>query len=170
MSLRILVLAMGQLSNGEMTIATSCLGDLDPDRFEVRYLSHTKGADYLTRLGATATGLDGCDPVANRRAVGDLIAAFRPHLLLCADVYTLDYGPTWSGVDFAWLRRQGLPVATFDEYDWEDGEFIWDTMGSASRVNPDLVRGCDLLIRPCPLSDPDKPHRSGRPARAAYRF
>jgi hypothetical protein len=155
---------MGQLSNGEMTIARSCLSDLDPARFDVRFVSHAKGADYLTRLGACATGLAGSDPGRNRAAVRDLVDRFQPHLLLCADVYTLDYGSMWSGVDFGWLRTLGPPVATFDEYDWEDGDFVWDTEGGRSRVNPGLVRGCDLLIRPCPLSDPDKPPVSARPA------
>jgi hypothetical protein len=164
MTTRILVLAMGQLSNGEMTIARSCLGDLDPTRFDVRFVSHTRGADYLTKLGARATGLAGQDPVRNRGAVRDLVERFRPHLLLCADVYTLDYGSMWSGVDAGWLRTLGPPVATFDEYDWEDGDFVWDTEGGRSRVNPGLIRGCDLLIRPCPLSDPDKPRVSTRPA------
>lgn len=164
MTARILVLAMGQLSNGEMTIARSCLSDLDPARFDVRFVSHAKGAGYLTKLGAAATALDGCDAVQHRAAVRHLVEQFRPDLLLCADVYTLDYGSTWSGVDFSWLRRLGLPVATFDEYDWEDGDFTWDTAGSTSRVNPELVRGCNLLVRPCPLSDPDKPHSSSRPA------
>lgn len=163
MSTRILVLAMGQLSNGEMTIANSCLSDLDPARFEVLFVSHANGAGYLRTLGATATGLDGCDVVRNRAAVRRLVEQFRPDLLLCADVYTLDYGSVWSGVDVAWLRTLGLPIATFDEYDWEDGDFTWDTEGGSSRVNPDLIRGCDLLIRPCPLSDPDKPPASGRP-------
>jgi hypothetical protein len=164
MMTRVLVLAMGQLSNGEMTIARSCLSDLDPARFDVRFVSHAKGADYLTKLGACATGLAGSDPVRNRAAVRDLVDRFQPHLLLCADVYTLDYGSMWSGVDFGWLRTLGPPVATFDEYDWEDGDFVWDTEGGRSRVNPGLVRGCDLLIRPCPLSDPDKPPVSARPA------
>ncbi len=162
MSIRILILAMGQLSNGEMTIANSCMSELDPARFQVRFVSHPRGADYLTKLGAVATGVDGCDPVQNRAAVRRLVEEFRPHLLVCADVYTLDYGSTWSGVDFSWLRTLGLPIATFDEYDWEDGDFIWDTADSSRRVNPGLVRGCDLLIRPCPLSDPDKPHLSNR--------
>jgi hypothetical protein len=157
-SIRILVLAMGQLSNGEMTIAHSCMRDLDPARFHVRFVSHARGADYLTKLGAVATGVDGLDPVRNRAAVRRLVEEFRPQLLVCADVYTLDYGSTWSGVDFSWLRTFGLPIATFDEYDWEDGDFLWDTADSSRRVNPGLVRGCDLLIRPCPLSDPDKPH------------
>jgi hypothetical protein len=164
MSTRILVLAMGQLSNGEMTIAGSCLSDLDPTCFEVLFVSHANGADYLRTLGAAAAGLDGCDVVQNRAAVRRLVEGFRPDLLLCADVYTLDYGSVWSGVDFAWLRTLGLPIATFDEYDWEDGDFTWDTEGGSSRVNPDLIRGCDLLIRPCPLSDPDKPPASSRPA------
>jgi hypothetical protein len=163
MTARILVLAMGQLSNGEMTIAHSCLSDLDPARFEVRFVSHAKGAAYLTGLGASATGLAGSDPVCNRAAVRRLVEQFRPHLLLCADVYTLDYGSIWSGVDFSWLRTLGLPIATFDEYDWEDGDFTWDTEGGVSHVNPGPVRGCDLLIRPCPLSDPDKPPTSARP-------
>jgi hypothetical protein len=131
-------------------------------RFDVRFVSHAKGARYLTDLGAVATALDGCDYLANRAAAGRLIEEFRPHLLLAADVYTLEYASTWSGVDFSWLRRFGLPIATFDEYDWEDGDFVWDTPGGASRVNPSLVRECDLLIRPCPLSDPDKPVAAGR--------
>lgn len=164
MTARILVLAMGQLSNGEMTIAQSCLSDLDPARFDVRFVSHAKGADYLTKLGAAATGLTHRDPVGNRTATRELVTRFRPHLLLCADVYTLDYGSMWSGVDVGWLRTLGLPIATFDEYDWEDGDFVWDTEGGRSRVNPGLVRGCDLLIRPCPLSDPDKATVSARPA------
>ncbi len=163
MNRRILVLAMGQLSNGEMTISHSCLSDLDPARYEVQFVSHVKGASYLTELGAKATGLDGCDAVHNRESVRRLIEQFRPDLLLCADVYTMEYGSTWSGVDFGWLRAFGLPIATFDEYDWEDGDFVWDNLGGSSRVNPELVHQCDLLIRPCPLSDPDKPYASKRP-------
>lgn len=165
MTTRILVLAMGQLSNGEMTISHSCLAGLEQDNFAVRFVSHAAGAAYLRQLGADAVGLDGCDDIANRAAVAAEVVQFAPDLVLCADIYTLEYASTWSGVDAAWVHRLGVPVGTFDEYDWEDGTFTWDAMGGgSSRVNAALVHDCDVLVRPCPLSDPDKPQRGTRPA------
>jgi hypothetical protein len=151
----ILVLALGHLSSGEMTISRSCLSAITDPSTTVLFVSHESGAAYITSLGARCVALGSSDARTNRRAFAELLLEVRPDLLLCADVYTMEYASTWSGIDFSVLRSTGIPVASFDEYDWQSTDFRWDSMGGgASRVNPDLINSCDLLIRPCPLSTP----------------
>lgn len=151
----ILVLALGHLSSGEMTISQSCLSAITDPSTTVLFVSHESGSAYIRSLGAACVSLGSSDARTNRRAFAALLQEVHPHLLLCADVYTMEYASTWSGIDFSYLRSTGIPVASFDEYDWQSTGFRWDSMGGrASRVNPDLINNCDLLIRPCPLSTP----------------
>ncbi len=163
---RILVLALGHLSNGELTIAMECLRQLDPAGHEVRFVSHENGSSYIRSWGLAVEALSHPNPADNRAAFLELVSAWRPDLLLCADVYTMEYASAWSGIDFALLRSLGPPVASMDEYEWESTDFVWDYMGSVpTRIRPELIRDCDILVRPVPLNRPAAPTTRIAPCR-----
>ena len=152
---QILVLGLGHLSNGEITIAVETLRQLPAEEFNLLFLSHKEGAKYIRSLGIQAEGLNNTDPVKNKEEFKELVARWKPDMIICADIYTMDYASTWSGFDFAYLNTLGLPIGSFDQYEWESTSFTWDIMGSAGmRMKESLITDCDLLIRPCPLNKP----------------
>lgn len=152
--IRILVLGMGHLSNGEITIAIETLRCLQSDRdFEILFVSHKSAVEYIRRMGMNGVTLSHSTQSENLLAFSKLLKDWQPSLLLCADVYTMEYAATWSGVDFAFLKSTGLQVGSFDQYEWDSTNFEWDYMGIAPmRLDKDLIENCDFLIRPCPLN------------------
>lgn len=158
---RILVLGLGYLSNGEITISIATLKKIHGQGHELLFISHESGADYIQSCGIPARALKHLDPRANLTEFKNIIHEFRPEVILCADVYTMDYASTWSGFNFSYLRAFGLPVGSFDQYEWESSEFTWDFMCSQQvNIRRELITDCHFLIRPCPLNKPG--HFDGR--------
>lgn len=154
---RILVLGLGYLSNGEITIAVETLKKIHGKGHELLFVSHANGANYIKTFGVPARELSKLNPKDNRAEFEQIIREFQPDLILCADVYTMDYASPWSGFDYLFLKSLNLPLGSFDQYEWESTEFVWDFMGSRSvNIRKSLIAECDLLLRPCPLNKPGR--------------
>ena len=150
---RILVLGLGYLSNGEITIAVQTLKKGHGKEYELLFVSHDSGANYIRSFGIPARELSKLNPKDNRGEFERIVREFRPDLILCADVYTMDYASPWSGLDFSFLKTLDLPIGSFDQYEWESTDFVWDFMGFHSvNIRKSLITECDFLLRPCPLN------------------
>lgn len=152
---RILVLGLGYLSNGEITIAIATLKKIHGQGHELLFISHENGTAYIQSCGIPARALKNLDPKANLAEFKGIVQAFRPDIILCADVYTMDYASIWSGFNYSFLRTFDLPVGSFDQYEWESSDFTWDFMCSQPvNIRRNLITDCHFLLRPCPLNKP----------------
>jgi hypothetical protein len=153
----VLILGMGHLSNGEITIAVETLRTCPDNGYNLLAISHEKGCKYIRSLGIDAQSLDFPDPKRNAGEFLAIIKSFKPDCIICADVYTMDYASTWSGFDFEFLKTLGIPIGSFDQYEWESTDFTWDFMGVVPiNIKKELITDCDFLIRPCPLNKTSK--------------
>lgn len=153
---KIIILGLGHLSNGEITIAMETLHQGNKKDFEILFVSHPDGSKYIESMGFAALGLCGDNPEENKKQFEDLIQEWKPELILCADVYTMDFSASWSGIDFGYLKTIGIPLGSMDTFEWESTQFQWDFLGRKPlQVKDHLIRECDFLVRPCPLNKPE---------------
>lgn len=140
------------MSNGELSYAVEFARRLPPERFQALFLVTGSGERYVKAYGLEAMALTQTHPEENRLLVDRLIGAYQPDLLVLADVYTAEYSEVWSGINCEYLREYGIPLASFDEYEWGSTGYVVDFYGNARRKFPQLIETCDYLIRPCPLN------------------
>jgi hypothetical protein len=151
----IIVIALGHLSNGEITIALSTLKHLHNNGYNLLFISHKWGLNYIGSFDIPVKALDRPDPKENKKEFDRIFKEFKADMIICADVYTMDYASSWSGVTYNHLESLGVPIGSFDQYEWESTDFKWDFMGvSPATIKPALMKGCDFLIRPCPVNKP----------------
>lgn len=152
---RLLFLGLGHLSNGDISIAADFARQLQPDRFQVRFVTAAATASYVRAAGLTVHPLESRDPQRNLEAFDQLVASFRPDLLVAADAFTLDYSAAWSGLSVALLRqRYDVALASFDQYDYPAADYVVDFYGGHRTRFPRLLDVCDLQIRNSPLNRP----------------
>lgn len=152
---KLLFIALGHLSKGDITIAAEFARQLPDDSFGVCFVTTAETRLYVEQYGLRAVALDAPTAQANLALFDQLVAAFQPEYLIAADVYTLEYSLHWSGLDFQTLReRYDLPLLSFDQYEWGSTRYLVDFYGNARRRFPPLIDQCDFVIRNCPLNKP----------------
>jgi len=153
--INIAVIALGHLSNGEITIALETLKHIHNDGFNLLFISHQWGEEYIGSFGVPVKVLPHNDPRDNYKEFLRIINEFKADLLLCADVTTMEYAAVWSGFSFRDLKKLNIPIGSFDQYEWEATDYRFDFMSNqAKNVTPEFFESCDFLIRPCPLNKP----------------
>jgi hypothetical protein len=151
----ILVLALGHLSNGEITIALETLKHIHNNGYNLLFISHEWGHNYISSFNIPVKTLNHADPKENKKEFYQILKEFKTDLVICADVTTMEYASPWSGFSFHDLINLDIPIATFDQYEWESTNFKFDFMiDKAKIVNDEFIKDCNLLIRPCPLNKP----------------
>jgi hypothetical protein len=151
---KILILGLGHLSNGDITIAIETVRHLKEKGFQLLAISHPVAAKYIESIGVSALSLHKREPFENRLDFEKILIEWKPDAILCADVYTMDYASAWSGIDFDYLKGTGIPIGSTDQYEWESTNFIWDFNKTPVKIKEHLIRSCDFLICPCPLNKP----------------
>lgn len=152
---KILVLGFGHLSNGDITIAAEIFRQGNGIHFELCFLNHPEKAVYMRSLGFSAIGLEHKDPKDNKKEFERILREYKPDILLCADVFTMDYAESWTGINLEYLKTLGLPIGSTDPYEWESTDYQWDTIvGIPIIMKRALMQGCDFILRPCPLNRP----------------
>ena len=155
---RLLFFGLGHLSNGDVSIAADFARQLPPTGFEVCFVTAPEAAPLVRSLGLAVQPLRSESPEGNVAAVDALVSDFRPDLLVAADAFTLNYSTTWSGLSLGLLReRYGLPLASFDQYDYPAADYVVDFYAGHRTRFPRLLDDCDLLIRNSPLNRPAPP-------------
>ncbi|GAA0934156.1 DUF6365 family protein [Virgisporangium aurantiacum] len=153
--IKLLFLGLGHLSRGDVTIAADAARRLPRSTYTIAFLATADVVPQLRDLGIPAIALDGRSTAANLDIVDGVVASFRPTMLVAADAFTLNYSVGWSGLNVRILReRYGLPLASFDQYDWRAADYVVDFYGHHLKRFPPLLESCDLLIRNCPLNRP----------------
>ncbi|WP_412538069.1 DUF6365 family protein [Longispora sp. K20-0274] len=151
---RILFFGLGHLSNGDISIAADFARQLPAGEYEVGFVTAPSAAAYVRELGLTVYPL-GDVPERNLELTDQLVADFRPDLLVAADAFTLDYSTGWSGLSMSVLRhRYPVPLASFDQYDYPAADYMVDFYSGHRARFPRLLTKCDLLIRNSPLNRP----------------
>jgi hypothetical protein len=149
----IIVLAMGHLSNGEITIAVETLKHIHNNGYNLLFISHQWGYDYIGSFNIPVMALTNMDTKECRKEFLRIVKDFKADAIVCADVTTTEFASTWSGISFDLLKNLGIPVGSFDQYEWESTNFKFDFFfDKAKSVDPVYFKGCDFLIRPCPLN------------------
>lgn len=152
---RLLFLALGHLSNGDISIAADFARQLPTAAFEVVFVTAPVSAAYVQALGLTARPLTGQKPYENVAALDEITSDYRPHAVIAADAFTLDYSQAWSGLTMELLRqRYDTVLASFDQYDYPAADYLVDFYPQFQIPFPRLLDGCDLLIRNSPLNRP----------------
>ena len=152
---KLLFLGLGHLSRGDVSIAADVARQLPRSKFTVAFLTTADVVAQLRDLGLPAMALDGGSPAANLSIMDKIVADFRPHALVAADAFTLNYSVVWSGLNVRIVReRYPIPLVSFDQYDWRAADYVVDFYGFRRKGFPRLLESCDLLIRNCPLSRP----------------
>lgn len=152
---KLMVIALGMLSNGEITIAMEVLRRVKDKNVEICFVLHEKVSKQVVANGFRVVLINSKSHLENRAYFLKAVEEFKPDLLLCADVFTMDFSATWSGIDLDVLKSTGIPVGSFDEYEWESTHFIQDYSGKLARMKGELITNCDFLIRPCPVNRPE---------------
>lgn len=152
---KLMVIALGMLSNGEITIAMEVLRRIRDEESEICFVLHEKMSKQVIANGFPVYLINGNSPQENKKCFQEAVKDFKPDLLLCADVFTMDFSSTWSGIGLEELKATGIPVGTFDEYEWESTHFIQDFTGIPMQIRGELITDCDFLVRPCPVNRPE---------------
>lgn len=151
-----MVIALGMLSNGEITIAMEVLSRVKNKNTDICFVLHEKMSRQVLANGFNVVLINSRSHLENRERFKKAVEKFKPDLLLCADVFTMDFSATWSGIDLEMLKSTGIPVGTFDEYEWESTQFIQDYSGKPAKMKGELITNSDFLIRPCPVNRPEQ--------------
>jgi hypothetical protein len=164
---KILFVTLGHLSAGEFTIAFEFAKGLPAADYEVCFLTSERGQAYLEKNNIRHTVLKRSVPVnlaedklRNKAITDQLFKEFQPDCIIASDVYTLWYSYHWSGLDFEILREYGIPLGSFDSYEFGSTDYVQDYYGGYKATLPDFMDRCDFVIRYCPLNKPvDAPPR-----------
>jgi hypothetical protein len=153
---KILVLGLAHLANGDITVAAEALRDGYCEQYNVLFVCQPERALYVQSLGFAAKGLNGATTSENKRLFLQIVQEWKPDMLLCADVYTLEYSKKWSGIDFQFLKSMSIPVGSMDQWARENAPEAVDTLLDISfNYKKGLITDCDFLLRPCPLNKPE---------------
>jgi hypothetical protein len=153
--IKLLFLSLGHLSRGDITIAADVARQLPGSKYKISFITTADVVPQLHDLGIPSIALDGGSIEANLAIADQVVKTFRPTMLVAADAFTLNYSVGWSGLNVRIVReRYGIPLASFDQYDWRAADYVVDFYGHHLKRFPPLLESCDLLIRNCPLNRP----------------
>jgi Family of unknown function (DUF6365) len=159
--MKLLVLAPSRRSRGDAIIAADlarALGRPTPSksRYQVAFAAAPEVLSHLHDLGMPTLPLTGATPADNLAILDQIVAGFRPDLLVAADAFELEHTTSWSGLAMGTLReRYDGPVASLDRLGWQAVGYKADLYGGGELTFPPLLDDCDVLIRPCPPHRPE---------------
>ena len=157
--IKILFVTLGHLSAGEFTIAFEFCKGLPKEEFDVCFLTSTKGTSYLKESKIRYVVLEQSDSISNledksrnKKITDDVMKQFRPDYVIASDVYTLWYSHTWTGLNLEIFKEYGVPIGSFDSYEFSSTDFVQDYYGGYKATIPDYINQCDFVIRYCPIN------------------
>jgi hypothetical protein len=152
---KLMVVALGLISNREITIAMGVLESMKPIS-EILFVTHKNMSSQVTANGYAVMAIEGTSGECAER-FKSVFARFAPDMIICADAYTMDFSTAWSGIDFKFLKSLGVPVGSFDAYEWSSTGFLQDFAGVSMKMKSELITESDFCIRPCPVNKPESP-------------
>lgn len=154
---KILLIALGELSTGELIIAHAFAMGLDPKKYLVDLLIPEKRMNLLNaEENLQIFGIsDKKSFQENKDLITTLINKNVYDLFILFDAYTFEYAQKWTGIDLDTLKAFDIPIASLDEYDYSSGNYKIDYYGLIVKKLPDLFSKIDYVLKNCPLSMPD---------------
>lgn len=152
---KILNIALGDMSTGELGIAISFIKNQNPGLY-CNYLLIPEEKSVIIKNGEFKTFLLSKEgsPVDNRIKVENLIEELAPDLIVLFDIFTFEYAQNWTGCNTEFLRKFNIPLASLDEYEYTRTNLKIDYYGVFVKKLPALLGECDYVLKNCPLSMP----------------
>lgn len=151
--LKLIFIVLGELANGEVTIAFEFADRLPADKYDVHFLIPEKSKPILDDKGMKNFALDiWKEPEENKKIIDEFIENIQPAFFVVSDVFTMEYAQVWSGLNFDGLKEYGVKIIGIDEFDYLDAGYCVDYYGGIDRSLPPLLDRCDYIVRSCPLS------------------
>lgn len=152
--IKIMIIVLGELSSGELTIAHSFSSRLPKHEYDVLYLSVEKHKKYLDdRCVQNIVLSEKDDRYINRLKIDQIIKDFDPDYFVISDVFTMEYAQGWTGLCFNSLKSEYKgKIIGLDEYEYLTAGYSIDYYGALLKKLPALLEDCDYIIRNCPLN------------------
>ena len=154
---KILHFALGDISNGELTIAQNFINNLSENKYNNSIIIPTLKKELFSNVNCNIFQISkDFTPKHNRNEIEQIIKNFCPDLIILFDVYTFEYSKNWTGCNLNFLKSFKIPIATLDEYDYENTDYKIDYYGLFVRKLPNLIDKCDYILKNCPLNVPNE--------------
>ena len=152
---KILNIALGDMSTGELGIALAFIKDQNPEWYSNCLLIPEEKNRILKNSNFNVFLLSKeKSPRLNREIVADVIRKINPDLIILFDIFTFEYAQNWTGCNTDFLKSLGIPLASIDEYEYTLSNYKVDYYGMFVKRLPDLLSKCDFVLKNCPLSMP----------------
>ena len=152
---RILNIALGDMSTGELGIAIAFMKNLNPDQYCNYLLIPEEKKGILQDSGFNVFSLSkDKSPMQNRAIAENIIQTVAPDLIILFDIFTFEYAQNWTGCNTDFLKAFGIPMASIDEYEYTLTNYKIDYYGVFVKRLPDLLSQCDFVLKNCLLSMP----------------
>ena len=153
---KILGVALGELSTGELVIAHSFAKSLEKSQYLIDFLIPREKESFFERdSGFKVYTIDSnCEAIKNQRYVTSLIKSNNYDLIMLFDAFTMEYAQSWTGINMDVLKSLNVPIGSLDEYDYINAGYKLDYYGMFVKRLPDLLSKVDIILKNCPLSMP----------------
>jgi hypothetical protein len=150
---KVIIVCLGTLSSGEASIISSCFGVAD-DQLELFAVVSDLCASYFGHICKKQLRLDVCaGRLENLIAFNHFVSEVKPDFFVCADLSTMNYSSSWSGIDVDVLKNYRIKIIGVDQYSCGNKNPEWDWLDTkVSSVEKNNPKICDFLIRPVPLN------------------
>lgn len=154
---KVLAVALGELSTGELVIAHSFAKSLDLSKYYMDYLIPVDKDSFLKKNSEfkVYTISPDCEAIKNQRDIISLIKVNNYDLIILFDAFTMEYAQTWTGINMDILKTLNIPIASLDEYNYIDAGYRLDYYGIFVKRLPNILSKVDIIFKNCPLSMPN---------------
>ena len=148
-----LMIVPSTLGYGEATIAIKFAQALEKHH-EVTFLVSITLAPLFKQLPFATYWLMPNNHQINKILIDDIVESVRPNCIVLVDYLAYQYSNDDFGLDEEILLSFGVPIVSFDLYEWTETNFTLDTFHRQRKVPRSLIDKSDVLLRPCPLNFP----------------
>lgn len=155
---RILGVALGELSTGELVIAHSFAKGLNKSQYLIDFLIPEEKNNFFEKDSEfnVYTVSPNYKSTKNQEYIISLIEINCYDLIILFDAFTMEYAQTWTGINMSTLKSLNIPIASLDEYDYVNAGYKLDYYGIFVKRLPDLLSKADIVFKNCPLSMPNE--------------
>ena len=166
---KILNIALGDMSTGELGIAIAFIKDQNPEFYSNFLLIPEEKKEILKNSNFNIFYLSKeQSPRQNRESFADVIRTVNPDLIILFDIFTFEYAQSWTGCNTDFLKSFGILLASIDEYEYTLSNYKIDYYGVFVKKLPDLLSECDFVLKNCPLCMPK--YSAGIPDNINYSY
>lgn len=150
----VLIIAISEISAGELNIAYEFIKRLDKNIFKLGLIFNKK-YQHLVPMDENINLLmisSEESNVFNRNKIISYFNEFSVDYFILSDPFTIEYSYPWSGIRFKDVKKYNVPIIALDEYDYTNAGYSLDYYGGLVQRLPNLVEQCDYVIKDCPIN------------------